>query len=43
MRDVLIHGYMGIDLGEVWRVVVEDLRPLRDAATSLRTDRGKRE
>ena len=29
MRDVLIHFYHGVDDGEVWRTVVEDLPPLK--------------
>ncbi len=41
MRDVLIHGYMGVDLKEVWRVVSQDLAPLRKAVLSLRTDKKK--
>jgi uncharacterized protein with HEPN domain len=39
MRDVLIHGYMGVDLKEVWRVVAEDLGVLKSAVERLRTDR----
>jgi uncharacterized protein with HEPN domain len=40
MRDVLIHGYMGVDLEEVWRVVANELSPLLDAVNVLRTDGG---
>lgn len=29
MRDVLIHDYMGVDLGIVWEVVENRLVPLR--------------
>ena len=39
LRDVLIHQYMGVDLNEVWRVVVEDLLDLKSAVDNLRTDR----
>ena len=28
-RDVLIHGYMGIDRNEVWRIVEQDLSGLK--------------
>lgn len=29
MRNKLVHDYLGVDLGEVWRVVQEDLPTLR--------------
>jgi uncharacterized protein with HEPN domain len=29
MRNVLIHDYFGIDLGEVWRVIERDLPELK--------------
>lgn len=35
LRDVLIHDYLGVDLNEVWRVVVDDLPPLKTALTIL--------
>lgn len=36
LRDVLIHQYEGVDLGQVWSVVQKDLPPLRQAiATEL--------
>lgn len=30
-RDVLIHAYFHVDAGRLWRMVAEDLPPLRDA------------
>ena len=30
-RNVLVHGYLGADLGIVWRVVERDIPPLRIA------------
>ncbi len=35
MRDVLIHDYLKVNLTRVWRTVVTDLPPLRDAITRL--------
>jgi uncharacterized protein with HEPN domain len=29
MRDILIHGYFGVDLNLVWTVATEELGPLR--------------
>ena len=29
MRDLLIHGYMGVDIDEVWNVVANDLADLK--------------
>ena len=36
-RDVLIHDYTGVDLGEVWNVVERDLPALRKAVEELLT------
>lgn len=30
MRDVLIHGYAGVNLLRVWRVVIDDLPDLKE-------------
>ena len=30
MRHVLVHDYYQIDAGQVWKVIQEDLRPLRE-------------
>lgn len=34
-RNVLIHNYPGIDLEEVWRVIENDLPPLKPEITAL--------
>jgi uncharacterized protein with HEPN domain len=38
MRDVLIHNYMGVDLGIVWEVVENRLVPLRTRISELVND-----
>jgi len=35
LRDVLIHDYMGVDLLEVWNVIVDRIPSLREAVESL--------
>ena len=35
MRNVLIHAYSGVDLETVWRIVHEDLPPLRDSIRQI--------
>ncbi|MEO7274851.1 MAG: DUF86 domain-containing protein [Vicinamibacterales bacterium] len=40
MRDRLTHGYFGVDLGLVWRVVERDLEHLRTAISALLADTG---
>jgi uncharacterized protein with HEPN domain len=35
MRNVLVHEYFGIDLGEVWRVVEHDLPKIKSGVVSL--------
>lgn len=35
MRDVLIHDYLKVDLGRVWRTVENDLPPLTAAVSTL--------
>lgn len=37
MRHVLVHGYFGIDLNEVWRVVERDLPELRRSIQEILT------
>lgn len=34
MRNILVHDYYKIRLNEVWKVVQEDLRPLREQVAS---------
>lgn len=29
LRDLLIHRYMGVDLEEVWSIVIQDIPPLK--------------
>lgn len=36
LRDVLIHGYAGIDLEIVWNVAIHDLPPLGERIKRLR-------
>lgn len=35
MRDILIHEYSGVSPERVWRVVAEDIRPLKEAVTTI--------
>jgi len=35
MRHVLVHDYLGIDLGEVWAVVERDLPTLKKQVSSI--------
>lgn len=34
-RNVIVHGYLGIDLGAVWLVVEQDLPELSDAVSRM--------
>ena len=34
-RDVLIHGYEGVDLGRVWTTATRDLPAVRDAIAAI--------
>jgi len=34
-RDVLIHGYMNVDLSQVWKVIEDDLTNLKEAVNYL--------
>lgn len=34
-RNVIVHGYLGIDLGAVWLVVEQDLPPLSEALNRM--------
>lgn len=34
-RNVIVHGYLGIDLGAVWLVVEQDLPGLSDAVSRM--------
>jgi len=35
MRNVLVHEYFGVDLGEVWATVERDLPNFKNAISSL--------
>jgi uncharacterized protein with HEPN domain len=43
MRNVLIHDYFGIDLGEVWRVIEGDLPELKRKLEKLADEAEKNE
>jgi uncharacterized protein with HEPN domain len=34
-RNVLVHNYLGIDLGQVWAVIERDIPPLKEAISFL--------
>jgi len=36
-RNVIVHGYLGVDLGAVWLVVEQDLPPLSEAVRRMTT------
>ncbi len=36
-RNVIVHGYLGVDLGAVWLVVEQDLPPLAEAVNRMTT------
>jgi uncharacterized protein with HEPN domain len=39
-RNVIVHGYLGVDLGAVWLVVEQDLPALSDAVSRMAQQRG---
>ena len=39
-RNVIVHGYLGVDLGAVWLVVEQDLPPLAEAVNRMTTHLG---
>jgi uncharacterized protein with HEPN domain len=39
-RNVIVHGYLGIDLGAVWLVVEQDLPSLTEAVNRMSTQLG---
>lgn len=39
-RNVIVHGYLGVDLGAVWLVVEKDLPALSDALARMAQHRG---
>jgi uncharacterized protein with HEPN domain len=36
-RNVIVHGYLGVDLGAVWLVVEQDLPALTEAVNRMYT------
>ena len=41
-RNVIVHGYLGVDLEAVWLVVEQDLPALDDAVSRMALRRGPR-
>jgi uncharacterized protein with HEPN domain len=41
MRDILIHGYFGVDLGLTWKVANEEIRDLRKKIEKVKKDMKK--
>jgi uncharacterized protein with HEPN domain len=39
-RNVIVHGYLGVDLGAVWLVVDQDLPALTEAVNRMATHLG---
>ena len=39
-RNVIVHGYLGVDLGAVWLVVEQDLPALTEAVNRMATHLG---
>jgi uncharacterized protein with HEPN domain len=37
-RNVVAHGYLEIDLGEVWSIIQEKLPALKEAAARMRSE-----
>jgi len=40
-RDVLIHDYIGVDLDEVWSIIVEDIPSLKSRMKMLLAETGQ--
>ena len=41
-RNVIVHGYLGVDLGAVWLVVEQNLPPLSEALNRMAAGLGSR-
>ena len=39
-RNILVHGYFGVNLSRVWDIVEQDLPPLRDQVEAILRDLG---
>ncbi len=42
-RNVIVHGYLGVDLGAVWLVIEQDLPALTEAVIRMTTRLGPQE
>jgi len=40
-RNILVHGYFGVNLARVWDIVEEDLPPLRDQIEAMLREMGE--
>jgi len=38
MRDIISHGYHGIDLEEMWTTITEEISPLKEACKKILRD-----
>ena len=43
MRNLIVHGYFVMDLEIVWKTVLQDLPPLRQAIAEIRQGMGERD
>jgi len=41
MRDRLIHGYFGVDLGAVWDTTIDDIPPLKEKIKEILDKEGE--
>lgn len=39
-RNVLVHDYLGIDIGRIWQIVEEDVPALKTAIVALSQEKG---
>ncbi|MFA6376967.1 MAG: DUF86 domain-containing protein [Candidatus Paceibacterota bacterium] len=38
MRDILVHGYFGVDLNKIWNVIKNDIPGLKEKITAIKFD-----
>ena len=41
LRDVLIHGYFGVDIEKIWEVVKKDIPILKEQVIKIRNSKGE--
>ena len=41
LRDVLIHGYFGVDIEKIWEVVKKDIPILKEHVIKIRNSKGE--